>query len=120
MSARSIAAARTTRWRPRRRRRARGLRTTTGAPPAVVFWAAEALMIAAPGSYLAAKHPIGPRGVAEDQRHEHGHAEQHEDLAVLGRCRLPDGDALRHDIGPHADAEPGIGQRKQRQRQKEW
>ena len=76
-------------------------------------------MIAAPGLHLAAEHPIGPRRIAENQRDQHGDAEQHEDLAVLRRGRLPDGDALRHDIGIHADAEAGIGQREQAQRQEE-
>src|ERR1700687_278008 len=76
-------------------------------------------MITALGPYFAAEYPIGPRGVAENERYQHGNAEQHEELTVLWRCRLPDGDALRHDIGPHADAEAGIGQREQGQRQKE-
>ena len=118
-SARATAASHRTRRPPRRRRRAKGLRTTTGAAPAVAVFAPDASMIAAPGLDLAAEHPIGPRGITENQRYQTGNAEQHEDLAVLRRCRLPDGDALRHDIGPHADAEPGVGQREQRQRQKE-
>src|SRR5882762_4452415 len=76
-------------------------------------------MITALGSHLAAEYIIGPRRIAENERYQYGDADQHEDLAAAGRRRLPDGDALRHDIGPHADAEPGIGQREQRQRQKE-
>src|SRR5450759_1926758 len=118
-SARATAASHRTRWPPCRRRRAKGLRTTTGAAPAAAAFAPGASMIAAPGLDLAAEYPIGPRGIAENQRYQTANAEQHEDLAVLRRCRLPDGDALRHDIGPHADAEPGIGQCEQRQRQKE-
>src|SRR5258706_12532254 len=94
-------------------------KTTSGAAPAAEAFAHSASMITALGPYLAAEYPIGPRGIAENERYQHGNAEQHEELAVPWRCRLPDGDALRHDIGPHADAEAGIGQREQSQRQKE-
>ena len=67
-----------------------------------------ASMMPAFRSYLATKHPIGPRGITEDQRDKHGDAEQQEDLAVLRCGRLPDRYALRHDVGIHADAKPGI------------
>ena len=64
----------------------------------------KASMIAALGPDLAAKYPIDPRGIARNQRHQHGNADQDEDLAGLWRRRLPDGDALRRDLGIHADA----------------
>src|SRR5260221_14701285 len=76
-------------------------------------------MITAPRPYLAAEDPIGPSGITENERYQHGHPDQHEDLAVLRRSRLPDRDALRHDIGIHADTQPGIGQPEQYQHQKE-
>src|SRR5277367_6630234 len=44
-----------------------------------------ASMIAALGPDLAAENPIGPRGIAENERDQHGDAEQHEDLAALRR-----------------------------------
>src|SRR5229473_2407594 len=96
---------------PWRRRRARALRTTTGVAPAVAGFAPSASMVAAPGPDLAAEYPIGPSGITENEGHKDGDADQHEQLAVLRRCRLPDRDALRHNIGPHADAKSGIGQR---------
>src|SRR6185312_14098033 len=118
-SAPAKASNRKTRWPRCRRRPARARQTTAGAAPAAPVWVPAASMVAASVRDLAAENPIGPAGITEDQRHEYGHAEQHEDLAVFGRGRLPDRDALRYDIGPHADAETGIGQRKQQQRQKE-
>src|SRR5205814_8154903 len=92
---------------------------TTGAAPAVAVFAARASMIAALGPHLAAEYPIGPGGITQNQRYQHGNPDQQEAQTVLRRRRLPDRDALRHDIGIHADAESGIGQREQRQRQKE-
>src|SRR6202007_617201 len=89
-----------------RRPRAKGPRTTGGDGRAGVGWRAEASVIAVAGANLAAKHQIGPGGVAEDQRDQDGDADQHEELAVLRRGGLPDRDALRYDIGIHADAEP--------------
>src|ERR1700704_6244187 len=118
-SARAIASRNRIRGRRCRPRRAKVGQTTTGAAPAVAAFAPDASMIAAFGPYLAAEYPIGPRGITENERDKNGNANQHEELAALGRCRLPDGDALRHDIGPHADAEASIGQREQRKRQKE-
>src|SRR5258707_13894621 len=106
-------------WPRCRHSRARGLRTTTAAAPAAAVLAARASMIAALGSHLAAEYPIGPGRVAENQWYQHRNPDQQEAQAALRRRRLPDGDALWHDIGIHADAEPGIGQREQRQRQKE-
>src|ERR1700687_617645 len=117
--ARATASSHRTGCRPCRRRRARAERTTTGVARAVAAFAHHASMITAPGSHLAAEYPIGPRRVTENQRYQHGHADQHEELAALRRRRLPDGDALRHDIGIHADAKSGIGQQEQRQGQEE-
>src|SRR6516225_12047119 len=105
--------------RPYPRRRAKVWQTIESAAQAVVFPVSKTSMIAAFGSDLAAKYPIGPRGVGKNKRYQHGDTEQHEDLAGRGRSRLPNGDALRHDIGIHADAEPGIGEREQGERQKE-
>src|ERR1700704_3956378 len=98
-SGQSTASSQRLRCRRRRPRRAKGRQTTRGAAPAVAVLAAPASMIAAPGSHLAAEYPIGPRGIAENDRYQHGHADQHEELAAMGRCRLPDRDALRHDVG---------------------
>src|SRR6187200_3348277 len=94
ISARSTAAGRTTPRSRSRPRRATAPRTTAGAAPMAADWARMGSMIAAPGPYLAAEDIIGPAGVAEDQRDQHGDADQHEGLAVLGRGRLPDGNAL--------------------------
>src|SRR5664280_2312851 len=60
-SARATAASHRTRRPTCRRRRTNGLRTTTGAAPAAAVFAPDASMIAAPGLYLAAEYPIGPR-----------------------------------------------------------
>src|SRR5665647_2605724 len=81
-SARATAASHRKRWPPCRRRRAKGRRTTTGAAPAAAAFAPDASVIAAPGLYLAAEYPIGPRGITENERHQTGDAEQHEDLAI--------------------------------------
>src|SRR6201991_4530427 len=97
------------RWQPCRRRRARVRQTTSAAAQAALAFVREASMVAALGLHLAAKHVICPGGIAENHRYQDGDTEQHEDLAVLGRSRLPDGDAARHDVRPHADAEAGIG-----------
>src|SRR4051794_38922366 len=118
-SARAIASSHRIRCRPCRPRRAKARQTTTGAGPTGAAFASPSSMIAALGSHLAAEHPIGPGGVTENEWYQNGHADQHEDLTVLRRRRLPDGDALRHDIRPHADAEPRIGQREQHEGQKE-
>src|ERR1700710_2902101 len=96
------------RWSPCRPRRARVRQTTTAAARAAPASVREASMVAALGIDLAAKYPIGPAGVAEDQRHHDGDADQHQDLAVFRCGRLPDVDALRHDVRVHADTEPGI------------
>src|SRR5205823_9557985 len=110
-------------WRPCRPRAARAQRTTTDVVPAdagsALGFACPASVISALGPHLAAEDPIGPRRISENERHQHGDAEQHEDLTVLRRGRLPDGDALRHDVGIHADPKPGIGEHEQRQRQEE-
>src|ERR1019366_9853016 len=82
-SARATAASHRKRWPPCRRRRAKGRRTTTGAAPAAAVFARLASMIAAPGLDLAAEYPIGPRGIAENERYQTGKPEQHEDLAIL-------------------------------------
>src|SRR4051794_4908546 len=109
-AARSTALFHMRRWRPCRRRRATARRTITGAAAAARVFAPAASMVAALRLDLAAKHVIGPRSIAENHRYQDGDTEQHEDLTVLGGCRLPDGDALRHDVRVHADTEPGIGQ----------
>src|SRR5579864_7990195 len=93
ISVQSRAAGQTRSGRRCRRRRARALRTTAAAASAGVDFAPAASMITAPVPDLAAEHPVSPCGVAEDQRHQHADAEQHEDLAVLGRGGLPDRDA---------------------------
>src|SRR5205085_8126087 len=81
--------------RPCRRRPARAQRTTTGVVPAgagsALGFACSASVISALGPHLAAEDPIGPRRISQNERHQHGDAEQHEDLAVLRRGRLPDG-----------------------------
>src|SRR5439155_25096961 len=104
ISARSTAAGQTKSAPQCRRRQAKGQRTTAGAAATGEVSAPSASMVSALRFHLAAKHPIGPGGIAEDQRYQHGNAEQHEDLAVRRRRGLPDRDALRHDIGIHADA----------------
>src|SRR5580704_16882322 len=109
--ARATASGRRRQCQPCRRRRAKGLRTTTDAAPAAADFEHRASMITAFGPDLAAEYPIGPAGVAQNQRYQDGHAVQHEDLAALGRSRLPDGDAPRYDIRIPADAESEIGQR---------
>src|SRR5438034_6860640 len=113
ISARATAEAHKPRRPHCRGRRAKRLRTTTGAAAPVAAFAFRTSVVAALAPYLAAEYPIGPGGVTEDQRYQHGNPEQQEDEAVLRCRRLPDGDALRHDIGMHADAEPRIGQREQ-------
>src|SRR3546814_18828635 len=55
---------------------------------------------------LAAEDPVGPGGVAEDQRDQHDRAYEHEYLAAFRRGRLPDRDAARNDVRPHRDGEP--------------
>src|SRR5436305_11108652 len=108
ISARSTAAVRTQQSPQCRRRRTTALQTTTTAAAAAPALERAVSMIAAPGPDLAAKYPVRPSGVAEDQRYHDGHADQHQDLAVFRRGGLPDVNALRHDPGIHADAEPGI------------
>src|SRR3546814_9732204 len=55
---------------------------------------------------LAAEDPVGPGGVAEDQRDQHDRAYEHEYLAAFRLGRLPDRDAARNDVRPHRDGEP--------------
>src|SRR5258708_3864667 len=100
--ARSTALFHMPRWQLCRRHPATVRQTTTAAVQAATASVREASMVAALGIDLAAKYPIGPAGVAEDQRHHDGDADQHQDLAVFRRCSLPDVDALRHDVGIHA------------------
>src|SRR4051794_2632176 len=119
ISARSTAAGKTKSGPPCRRRRAKARQTTTGAARAVADLAQPASMIPASGSDLSAEDPIDPSGIAEDQRYQHGDANQHQELTVLRRGRLPDRDALRHDVGIHADAESRIGEHEQYERQQE-
>src|SRR5882672_12598395 len=38
---------------------------------------------------FAAKHPVRPRGIPKDRRHEHAGTHQHEYLAALRRGRIP-------------------------------
>src|SRR5687767_13512851 len=103
ISARSTAAGKTKSAPRCRRRRARARRTTTAAAAAGEEASARsALMVPALRFDLAAKHPIGPGSIAEDERDQSGDADQHEELAVLRCRRLPDRNALRHDIGIHA------------------
>src|SRR3954451_22971582 len=108
-AARSTALFHMRRWQPCRRRRATARRTITGAAAAARVFAPAASMVAALRLDLAAKHVIGPRRITQYHRHQHRDTEQHEDLAIFWRCRLPDGDAARHDVGPYADAKPCVG-----------
>src|SRR5262249_20016115 len=108
-----------TQLRPSRPPTATIRRTTAGDVTAVAVFAPKASVIADAGADLAAEDPIGPTGIGEDERNQDRDSKEHEDLAVLGRSCLPDRDALRHDIGIHADAEANIRERKQCQRQEE-
>src|SRR5262249_49913658 len=71
---------------------ARARQTTTG--DRSVAAALSTSVIAGVGCHLAAEDPIGPSGVAEDQRYQDRHSDQHENLTVLRGGCLPDGDAL--------------------------
>src|SRR5689334_9289445 len=84
------------RWRRCQRRQTTARQTTSIAAPATAAFR-PASVIAVSGPDLAAKHPIGPGGIGEDQRDQHGDADQHEQLAVAWGGGLPDVDALRHD-----------------------
>src|SRR5690606_8652362 len=103
----------TTPARARRRWLSRSPRTTSRgvasrAWPARFLAARGSSVIAGVGIDLAAKHPVGPARIGEDDGNHDRHPDQHEGLAVGGCGRLPDCDAARYDIGPHADAEAGI------------
>src|SRR3546814_2559750 len=54
---------------------------------------------------LSPEYPIGPDGIAEDDRHQYARADQHEDLAAFRGGRLPYRHPPRHDIGPDGDGE---------------
>src|SRR3954452_11993541 len=69
---------------------------------------------------LAAEDPVRPCGVGEDQRYDHGGADQHEELARC-RCRsVPDRDRARNDVGEYADPEPDKAKQEQCERDQEW
>src|SRR3546814_13033107 len=68
---------------------------------------------------LAAEDPVGPGGVAEDQRDQHDRAYEHEYLAAFRRGRLPDRDAARNDVRPHRDGEPDHRQGENDEREQE-
>src|SRR3546814_5729122 len=68
---------------------------------------------------LAAENPIGPGGVANNQRHGDCHADEHEDLASLGRGGIPNRHGRRYDVRPHRYAEPGHTEEEQRQAEPE-
>src|SRR5947208_3658311 len=88
--AQSTAVTRMQRWQRCRPRRARAPRTTSAAAPAAPAFSQAPSMVAALGPDLAAEYPVGPCGIAEDQRYHDGNADQHQDLAVLRGGRLPD------------------------------
>src|SRR5580765_1135829 len=46
---------------------------------------------------LAAEYPIGPARIGKDDRDQDRGADQHEDLALIGRSRLPDGEPAGDD-----------------------
>src|SRR5258708_2257495 len=58
------------------------------------------------GAGLAAKHPVGPSRVPDDDREDHRGSDQHE-LLTLGRRRgIPDRDRTGHEIRIDAYPEP--------------
>src|SRR4051794_22187688 len=87
--ARSTAVTRMQRWQRCRPRRARAPQTTTAAAPAAPAFSQASSMVAALRPDLAAEYPVGPCGITQDQRYHDGNADQHQDLAVLRRGRLP-------------------------------
>src|SRR5690348_5753239 len=66
-----------------------------------------------------AEYPVGPAGVAEDNRNDHDCPDQHEKLAPFRRRGLPDGDAVGDHIGPHANAQPDHAEQENTQRDQE-
>src|SRR5579883_1657555 len=66
-------------------------------------------MIADIGAHLAAEHPIGPARVHEDDRQEEERADQEKGLGVRRGGGLPQGEPIRYDHRPQADADAEIG-----------
>src|SRR3546814_2269616 len=58
-------------------------------------------------------------GVANNPRHGDCHADEHEDLASLGRGGIPNRHGRRYDVRPHRYAEPGHTEEEQRQAEPE-
>src|SRR3546814_3115324 len=50
---------------------------------------------------LSPEYPIGPDGIAEDDRHQYARADQHEDLAAFRGGRLPYRHPPRHRSEEH-------------------
>jgi hypothetical protein len=61
-----------------RRRRAKALRTIRGAASGNADFAGEPSMKPTRGVHFSAENPIGPCRIAENERDQHGHSEQHE------------------------------------------
>ena len=71
-------------------------------------------------SDLAAKHPIGPGGIGDNQWHGNADANQHEYLAAFGRGNIPYGEPRWDHVRPHGNAQSCHAEKEQRKAEPKW